>query len=202
MLLGRRHRRAAFLPDIYVFPGGRLDAADRLPSGFAETLSPALERQLAGDRTGRHALAFPRAAIRETFEETGLLVADPAPPPPGDSGTRGGVWGAFAAHGLAPAFGRLEYVCRAITPTGSHRRYDTRFFLARDPVLAGDIAGDGELDDLAWWPLAAIPGLKLVDVTEFVLGEALRHWRQPHAPGGLPPLACYRNEEFRIRRRP
>jgi 8-oxo-dGTP pyrophosphatase MutT (NUDIX family) len=37
ILLGRRHRKAGFLPDIYVVPGGRVDTADHAPSGFAET---------------------------------------------------------------------------------------------------------------------------------------------------------------------
>jgi 8-oxo-dGTP pyrophosphatase MutT (NUDIX family) len=142
---------------------------------------------------------FLRAALRETYEETGLLVADGAASP--GAGAAGGVWSAFAAAGLAPAFARLEYVCRAITPTSSPRRYNTRFFLARGAALAGEIKGDGELDDLGWRSLGAIARLAIVDVTEFVLHEALRLWRAPPAGVGLPPLACYRNEVFRIQRR-
>jgi 8-oxo-dGTP pyrophosphatase MutT (NUDIX family) len=201
LLLGRRHRRAAFLPDIYVFPGGRVDDSDHAPSGFPEALSPDFARQLAADRPGRSPLAFPRAAIRETFEETGLLVAEPAAAEEPPGAPPDGVWGSFAAHGLAPAFSRLEYVCRAITPTSSHRRYNTRFFLVRGAAIGGSLAGDGELDDLAWWPLAEIPRLNLVDVTAFVLEEALRLWRSPPRGASLPPLACYRSEVFRIRRR-
>lgn len=203
LLLGRRHRRAAFLPDIYVFPGGRIDEADAAPSGFAERPSPTLHGQLSRDRPGRDPLVFLRAALRETFEETGLLVADANPAGEGRpaAGTPGGVWSAFAAAGLAPAFGRLEYVCRAITPTSSHRRYNTRFFMARGAAVAGDIEGDGELDDLGWRSLDEIARLAIVDVTEFVLHEALRLWQTPPAAPALPPLACYRNEVFRIRRR-
>jgi 8-oxo-dGTP pyrophosphatase MutT (NUDIX family) len=173
-----------------------------VPSGFPELLSPALQRQLSADQHGRDPLAYPRAAIRETFEETGLLIADPATTATESGSSTAGAWGAFAAQRLAPAFGRLEYVCRAITPTSSRRRYNTRFFLARGATFGGSIAGDGELDDLNWWPLAEIPRLNLVDVTAFVLEEALRLWRAPAATEAcLPPLATYRNDIFRIRRR-
>src|ERR1700754_627020 len=73
ILLGRRHRKAGFLPDIYVVPGGRVDTADHAPSGFAESLSPAVSAALASGGSRRPALAFPRAALRETHEETGIL---------------------------------------------------------------------------------------------------------------------------------
>jgi 8-oxo-dGTP pyrophosphatase MutT (NUDIX family) len=192
-----------------VFPGGRVDDCDNAPSGFDEALSPALAAQLAQDRPGRDPLAFPRAALRETFEETGLLIAEPSSPTALSSQLqgasrpeRGDVWRAFAAKGIRPPFAHLEYVCRAITPTSSHRRYNTRFFLARGALAVGEIKGDGELDDLGWWPLAAIPRLNLVDVTAFVLEEALRLWREGRPrDGAFPPLACYRNEIFRVRRR-
>lgn len=202
MLLGRRHRRAAFLPDVYVFPGGRVDSADALPSGFVEAPNPVLQGQLGLDRPGRDPLIYLRTALRETYEETGLLIGDPGGAQPAASAPpAGSVWAAFAEAGLAPAFARLDYVCRAITPTSSHRRYNTRFFLARDPVIAGTIQGDGELDDLGWRTLREIERLAIVDVTAFVLEEALRLWRAPGPPAALPPLASYRNEVFRIRRR-
>jgi 8-oxo-dGTP pyrophosphatase MutT (NUDIX family) len=141
-----------------------------------------------------------RAALRETYEETGLLVAEPATARAGGAPS-GSVWSAFAEAGLAPAFGRLQYVCRAITPTSSHRRYNTRFFLAQGATVAGAIKGDGELDDLGWRSLHEIERLAIVDVTAFVLEEALRLWRTPQPAGSLPPLACYRNDVFRVRRR-
>src|SRR3954463_9173750 len=65
ILLGRRHRRAGFLPDIYVVPGGRVDTADHAPSGFAERLHPAVATALESGGSRRPALAFPRAALRE-----------------------------------------------------------------------------------------------------------------------------------------
>src|SRR3954469_2939386 len=80
ILLGRRHRRAGFLPDIYVVPGGRVDPGDHAPSGFAESLHPAVAAALSSGGTRRPALAFPRAALRETHEETGLLVGGAGAP--------------------------------------------------------------------------------------------------------------------------
>src|SRR5581483_12521883 len=123
------------------------------------------------DRPSGDPLAYVRAAIRETYEETGLLIAEPPPPrsaPPARP-PLAGAWGVFAARGLAPAFGRLAYVCRAISPASLPRRYNTRFFLALDAAVQGRLAGDGELDDLGWRPLSEVPRLGLIDVTAFAL---------------------------------
>src|SRR6185369_5723438 len=106
ILLGRRHTKAGFLPDIYVVPGGKVDTADSAPSGFAETLTPAVETALRGGGSRRPALAFPRAALRETFEETGLLVGMPGKPV---SESAGAIWQAYRDAGLAPAFGKIDY---------------------------------------------------------------------------------------------
>jgi 8-oxo-dGTP pyrophosphatase MutT (NUDIX family) len=198
VLLGRRHRRAGFLPDIYVVPGGRVDAGDLRPSGFAETLHPGVAAQLATASGGRSPLAFARAAIRETYEETGLLLAGPGRPAASPAVTP--VWQAFGARNCRPGFARLDFVCRAITPTVSKRRYNTRFFLADGAAVSGDLAGDGELEDLAWRPVAALGRLAIVDVTEFVLTEALRRWQQ-RVPIGREParLFCYRGDGARWR---
>ena len=112
VLVGRRHSRVPFLPDIYVFPGGRVDDGDSIASGFPEPLHPAVtaDLQAASRRPGA---AFARTAIRETFEETGLLVGTEA----AGSGGPAPVWQAFADRGRAPSFGALDFICRAITPT-------------------------------------------------------------------------------------
>jgi len=198
VLLGRRHRRAGFLPDIYVVPGGRVDAGDLRRSGFAENLHRRVAAQLTTSSRGRPPLAFARAAIRETYEETGLLLTGP-----GRAAARPAaapVWQAFGVQDCRPGFDRLDFVCRAITPTYSKRRYNTRFFLADGAAVSGDIAGDGELEDLDWWPVAEIGRLTIVDVTEFVLTEALRRWHRRVPVGGEPArLFCYRNDSARWR---
>jgi 8-oxo-dGTP pyrophosphatase MutT (NUDIX family) len=198
ILLGRRHGRAGFLPDIYVVPGGRVDPDDGAASGFEENLHPNAIGQLKPGSRGRPALAFARAAFRETYEETGLLLtADTAAV---TTPAAGAVWHAYGALGRRPAFDALDFVCRAITPTYSKRRYNTRFFLAEGSKAAGEITGNGELEDLRWWPLADLPRLPIVDVTEFVLTEALRRW-QRRVPIGSEParLFCYRGDCARWR---
>jgi 8-oxo-dGTP pyrophosphatase MutT (NUDIX family) len=190
VLLGRRHSKTAFLPDIYVVPGGRVDAEDLQPSGFPEPVHPTVAGNLAvGCR--RPPIAFLRAALRETHEETGLLVGRPSAS--ADS-PGAGVWGAYGAAGLAPEFGGLDFVLRAITPRESPRRYNTRFFLADGSQAAGDLKGDGELLDLAWRSTRALDGLNIVDVTWEVIRAAMRRW-QDRAPVGsdTPKLLIYRN---------
>ncbi|MEX2009272.1 MAG: hypothetical protein WEC41_03680 [Dongiaceae bacterium] len=200
VLLGRRHRRLAFLPNVFVSPGGRVDRRDSRPSGFPEAISPRLADQLR--RGGRRdPAAFLRAALRETFEESGLLLvqeAAAAAPPPGESD----VWRAYRRMGARPAFAAIGYICRAITPTSSSRRFNTRFFLADGGQAAGELGGCGELEDLAWHPVAETRRLALVDVTEFVLNEALRRWRRPAGGGAAVPLLSYRDEVMRLRPSP
>jgi 8-oxo-dGTP pyrophosphatase MutT (NUDIX family) len=122
VLLGRRHARAGFLPDIYVFPGGRVEPGDG--RGRPLPLAPPVAAGLAW-ASRRPAAAFVRAALRETAEESGLSL-----PPEAVEG--------------------IDFICRAITPTRSHRRYNTRFLLADGAACQGALAGDGELEDLGW----------------------------------------------------
>jgi len=198
ILLGRRHRRAAFLPDIYVVPGGRVDTADHAPSGFAESLQPAVSAALQSGGSRRPALAFPRAALRETHEETGLLVG--APGQPAEAAPLP-IWQAYGTAGLAPDFGGIDFICRAITPVTSHRRYNTRFFLADGARAVGAVLSNGELEDLAWRPVSALSGLNIVDVTEYVLKEALRRWQARSPAGAEPPkLLNYRNDIMTLSR--
>ncbi len=193
ILLGRRHSKTAFLPDIYVVPGGRVDAADLHASGFAEAVHPAVARDLAiGCR--RPPIAFLRAALRETLEETGLLVGDAAKPT-GNPGP--GPWAAYAQAGWAPDFAGMDFVLRAITPRDSPRRYNTRFFLADGAKAQGSLAGDGELLDLAWRPVGDLERLNIVDVTWELIRAALRRWRDRVAIGAdRPKLLIYRNNNL------
>jgi 8-oxo-dGTP pyrophosphatase MutT (NUDIX family) len=130
------------------------------------------------DRTTRQRLVvFARAALRETYEETGLLLgaaqtASAPPPRPGDGGE---VWKAFALAGLGPRFAGMRLVARAITPTDSPIRFHNRFFLAEGAAAAGEIGGDGELESIHWAPLESLPELPMADITRLVLEEALAH---------------------------
>jgi 8-oxo-dGTP pyrophosphatase MutT (NUDIX family) len=181
VLMGRRHRKHAFMPDVFVFPGGRLDAADRRIA--AEFAAP------AGAGGGNPAMlrALALTAVRETFEETGLLVGRPgaAAPVPPSAG-----WQAFFATGHAPALDRLTYVYRAITPPLAVMRFHARFFLADAQHASGSLGGSGELVDLAWYPLAETLTLPIADVTENLLRD-LPHLLQ--APRRPVPLFCYKH---------
>jgi 8-oxo-dGTP pyrophosphatase MutT (NUDIX family) len=198
ILLGRRHRKAGFLPDIYVVPGGRVDPEDNNQSGFTESLNPAVVAALSSGGSRRPALAFPRAALREMLEETGLLVGKAGKAP---EAANLPIWQAYRAAGIAPDFGAIDFICRAITPVTSHRRYNTRFFLADGARAVGSVTGDGELEDLAWRPVSALSGLNIVDVTEYVLKEALRRWQARTPAGAEPPkLLNYRNDIMMLSR--
>ena len=188
VLLGRRSGRSRFMPGIYVFPGGRVGPEDRRISGFAEPLPdppPGL------DRDSRRRLAvFARAALRETFEETGLLLStvDVTPVPPPLRSTGAAVWNAFTAAGLAPHFAGMRLVARAITPAASPVRFHNRFFLAEGASAAGEIGGDGELEDIHWAPLENLPELPMADITRLVLEEALTHRAGIGGPDRPAPL--------------
>ncbi len=185
--MGRRPPKAAFIPDAYVFPGGRLDPGDRLVRPASALKRGSAGHAAAGDAGRARALAV--AAIRETFEETGLLLGAPGAP----GAVEGSAWSAMRAHGLAPALGALDYLGRAITPTDSPIRFHARFFLADTTHVQGTLGGGGELSDLHWVRLDRTRHLPIIDVTEFMLSEVAR-WlsaRRRHKPGR--PLFSYRN---------
>jgi 8-oxo-dGTP pyrophosphatase MutT (NUDIX family) len=195
ILMGRRPAKMGFLPGIHVVPGGRVDREDEESFANASDPHPAIAAQLAGRRP---VTAYFNAALRETFEETGLLVGRPHGGPV--STPKGAIWDAFRAAQLAPDYGAMDYLCRAITPTRSRRRFNTRFFLADGALAAGDLAGNGELEDLAWVRASRLGDLTLVDVTEYVLKTALRRW-ESRAPIGAEPakLLNYRNDIMTLR---
>jgi 8-oxo-dGTP pyrophosphatase MutT (NUDIX family) len=193
ILLGRRHARSAFLPDIYVVPGGRVDPEDHLPSGFRERLHPHVAEALNGRRPP---IAFVRAALRELHEETGLIV--------GKCGTgkaaAAPVWQAYAEARIAPDFGAFDFLLRAITPAGSRRRYNTRFFLGNGDDAIGDLVGDGELLGLRWRKVPELDRLNIVDVTWALIRLALARWRNRVEVGCEPPkLLSYRNNLLVLR---
>ncbi|WGM39604.1 NUDIX hydrolase [Caulobacter sp. NIBR1757] len=170
LLMGRRAKGHAFMPSKWVFPGGRVDRGD-FTAPSASELDPDVEAKLA--LTLRHkSPALPRAlamaAVRETFEEVGLLLAKPAPTRPG-----AGPWREFLAQGAAPDLAALSFVARAITPPYRPRRFDARFFMADAEALVSlERQPDcGELDEIAWVDLDEALALDLPNITRFVVAE-------------------------------
>jgi 8-oxo-dGTP pyrophosphatase MutT (NUDIX family) len=165
VLMGQRGATAAFMPDKFVFPGGALDATDAL---VPVTMPDPCRGRIAQGHTNPDALAA--AAIREMWEETGLMMGLPGQwdDPPAD-------WAGFAAHGLRPNADGLRFIFRAITPPGRPRRFDARFFLADAGAIMGDLddfsAACEELSHLHWVPLADARALNLPFITEVVLAE-------------------------------
>ena len=150
VLMGRRARAHRFLPDVYVFPGGRVDSDDTASPAVSE-LRETVMQQLRAHCTPARARALAIAAARETFEETGLLL------------------GEQRSQGIAPALDRLDYAMRAITPTDSPIRFHARFFIAEISPADGAVRSNGELLDLDWRPLGECLRLPLADITEYLL---------------------------------
>ncbi|MDH3234022.1 MAG: NUDIX domain-containing protein [Alphaproteobacteria bacterium] len=169
VLMGRRHKKTRFMPDAFVFPGGRLDAADARAKP-ATPLAHAVEAHLLRSATSARARALAMAAVRETYEETGLLLGAEG----SVGGTRDAGWDAVRQTGMAPDLARLDYVGRAITRAASPIRFDARFFLAAADHFTGELGGSGELLDLAFLPLDQARELPSAMITQFMLSEVAR----------------------------
>jgi 8-oxo-dGTP pyrophosphatase MutT (NUDIX family) len=200
VLMGRRHEGHVFMPGKFVFPGGRIDRSDSRIT-LPDRLAPAVERKLLADMKGkesrRRAQALALAAIRETCEETGLLIASRD----GRGLTsRSPAWRPFVERGLTPALSALSFVCRAITPPHRPRRYDTRFFVVSSDYVADRAnMADGELLDLHWLPFGKAFELDLPPITKVVLDELQDRLRTGSLPrqGDAIPYYYMRNGVFR-----
>lgn len=185
ILMGQRGAKAAFMPNKFVFPGGAVDPDDaEVPLASA---LPALCRDRLAENSNEdlhHALST--AAIRELWEETGLVLGQPGTwsgPVPTD-------WQSFAATGHLPTAEGLQFVFRALTPPGRPRRFDARFFL----VDAGEIQSDlddfthasDELSHLQWIKLSDARNFDLPFITEVVLAEIEGRVADPTPPDSVP----------------
>jgi 8-oxo-dGTP pyrophosphatase MutT (NUDIX family) len=200
VLIGRRHRSHAFMPGRFVFPGGRTDPHDsRVPTATA--LLPQEEMRIAGAgarATAARARAIALSAIRETYEEAGLLIGHRVPFATGKPG-----WQGFVEHGVSPALDRLRFVARAITPPGRVRRYDTRFLAAWRDDVAVELPEGGptnELEELCWLPIEEAQQAEIPAITRTVLGDLKQ--RLADDPEMTPgrPVPFYRMRQNRFLR--
>ncbi|MCJ2027508.1 NUDIX hydrolase [Methylobacterium sp. J-067] len=174
VLMGRRNARLAFMPGKFVFPGGRIELGDRsmaVAGALPDYAEAALARRIS--RPPHHlGRALALAAIRETYEETGLMLGTAEYGPPEDVPEG---WEAFQRHGVLPDLEALHLVARAITPPKRVRRFDTRFFAVdRTGVAAeepGRVSEDSEFTELAWVRLDAARKLDLPFITRAILDE-------------------------------
>ena len=174
VLMGRRHHSHVFLPGKFVFPGGRVDPADRLMP-IASPLDRRTEKRLMqrmSEPSAARARTFALTAIRETFEETGLLIGRKHT---GPIDAPAGPWSEFVRASVVPDLSTIHFIARAITPPRRPRRYDTRFFTADATAIAHRIDGvvgpDAELVELVWQPIAEAQKLDLIAITQLVLRD-------------------------------
>jgi 8-oxo-dGTP pyrophosphatase MutT (NUDIX family) len=193
VLMGKRSAGHKFMPNKFVFPGGKVDAGDgRLRPPM--DLHPAVLRRLSQGCSETRARALAMAAIRETFEETGLVLGEPDSP---TLVSRSPHWKNFLQHDVNPRLDTLHLVARAITPPYRNRRFDARFFMADAELIQGgvrlDSGGSGELLELHWVTLRDARALELPNITRLVLDEVERRVVDGHGPDDAGPFVYFKN---------
>lgn len=171
ILMGRRSAKHKFMPSYYVFPGGRVDYSDRFAPfarDYAQDTLDLLMQQMRGRATALRARMMGIAAIRETYEEAGLMLGGKTAPARRPAQA---AWQAFFEAGLMPDLSPLSYIARAITPPGQNRRFDTRFFMAdADAFPSGQTPrSSDELEDVQWVRLGDIDALPLHFITRRII---------------------------------
>ncbi len=199
VLMGKRRADLAFMAGKYVFPGGRVDPADK-GIAIASDLRPAemikLMAQMRGKASAVRAKALALAAVREAFEEAGLVI--------GGKGALGDTapesWRSFGARGFVPSLAPLTFFARAITPPGRPRRFDTRFFTMDASAIAERLGhNDGELSGLDWLTLDAARELDIPRITRLVLEDLTEQLVDGTLDAGTNPVPFYymRNGSFK-----
>ncbi len=178
VLMGRRAASHAFMPNKFVFPGGKVDPADSRINP-PHDLHPQVMQRLCLGCSATRARALALAAIRETYEETGLIIGEP------DTLTltsRSRPWADFLQHDINPRLDVLHLIARAITPPYRNRRFDARFFMVDAQHIQGEVherpQGSGELLDLHWVDLSRAQYMEgIPHITRVVLQELERRLR-------------------------
>lgn len=201
VLMGRRHPGQVFLPDTFVFPGGRVESADRVLARrhtLPEREILCLKHAVQGRPSDARATALALAAIRETFEETGFVVGTRAA---GETATGPGSWVSFSAAGYRPRLDGLAFFARAITPPGRPRRYDTRFFITDASMVSHHPdAADGELLDIGWFTLVEAARLNLPSITRHVIEDIGSILKAPAGRLDAHDVPFYRHRYGRLER--
>ena len=202
VLLGQRHHSHKFMPGKFVFPGGRVETIDKQMAARAH-LDPQMETRLINGTQRANAgrvRALVMAAIRETFEETGLLLGIPKENAPAAATDE--AWATLAQSGVRPDLSDIHFVARATTPPGRPRRFDTRFFTADASAIRHRIEGvvgpDTELVALVWLPITEAKQLDMPAITKVALDEL-----EARVKAGLThdlPVPYYRMLRRRFRR--
>ncbi|MCY0146525.1 NUDIX hydrolase [Hoeflea sp. G2-23] len=187
VLVGKRGKKHAFMPDLYVFPGGRRDPGDnRTP--FAWPLHEEVEGKLMERTNSRFRPTAARglavAAAREMLEEAHLSLTP-----------------AEYAGLLRPDVSKFRFLARAITPPGMPRRYDTRFFACFTDETSADLSAlsdSDELHDLSWVAIDHHEEYPLPRITKVILTDLCQAMKEdPSLPFGRAVSFYYfRNGRF------
>ena len=168
-LIGRRSSNAIFMPGRYVFPGGRLEDADFHTTPVLQLDDKCID---AMEHLSSPGLAYPllNCAIRELEEETGIAIN-------GEAKTLSEYHHTTSTR--FPDNRAIRLICRAVTPPGYIRRFDTRFFLLdagmvniSDTTLDTSHASD-ELEDLHWTPLSRVRAYNIAFITRRIVSLAI-----------------------------
>lgn len=184
ILMGQRGAKAAFMPNKFVFPGGAVDPEDaRIElSGQPDALCMSRLREHSAPELPPALLS---AAIREVWEETGLILGHP-----GAWSDPAKDWVDFAASGYRPSGAGLRYIFRAITPPGRPRRFDARFFMVNADRVQGDrddfSRASDELSNIQWIPLSRVRDFDLPFITQVVLAEVAALVQTETPPASVP----------------
>lgn len=202
VLMGKRRMEQVFMPGKYVFPGGRVDKTDRLVASADElptTETAKLLLQMKGAVSASRARALALAAIRETYEEAGLVIGAPLQGATKAVSVPG--WVEFFAHGFMPKLSPLTFFARAITPPGRPRRYDTRFFyMDAEAISHRTDTNDGELSGLHWLTMEDARDLDLPPITRVVLEDLMERVRTDVLPVAASSVAYYHHAKGSFRR--
>ena len=172
ILMGQRSKRHDFMPSVYVFPGGRVDRADSY-APYDGDLSARSARILEAAYSPRKARAVALAAVRETWEETGLMLGKPAQI---KRNINHQSYDDFRKAGQLPMLGNIEVFGRAVTPPHRHKRFDTWFFLRHmGDITPLPVHDSRELLGVDWFTFAQIEQLKTQRATTMMLDVLKRY---------------------------
>jgi len=214
----RRHEKSSF-GGAFAFPGGVLEDADRLVAEYCDGVTPEQADALLGIQNG---LDYFSGAIRELFEEAGVLLADVGTGSVDLDAVRDGLnrgdlaWGNFVIdNNVRLRCAALNYFSFWITPEALPKRYSTRFFLAAMPDGQDALHCGGELTESCWitaqdaltserngaMPIHFPTVKTLESLAEHDSVNALLEWAASRAVAGVPcifPEIGKRDGEARV----
>lgn len=193
VLMGKRNKALKFMPGALVFPGGRVDRTDHFINA-ATPLKKTIEEKLqtnVSSKSANVAKALGVAAIRELWEETGLIIGKKS-----QELSKHADWSAFTNLGMGPALASLKILGRAVTPPGNVRRFDTWFFITNAEEInhtpVGGFNPSGELEELQWITPEAAIGAQTREITRVLLMELINRLRIDEALSANVLVPSYR----------